>query len=127
MKKLMISMIALLALTACSLKEGKETEVTTMQTSETTTVESSTETETTTASEEVTLTVEELAAFNGKDGEKAYIAVNGVIYDVTDHPLWIDGQHNGYTAGLDLSEEITKSPHGEVVLKDLPVVGKLAQ
>lgn len=33
------------------------------------------------------LTLEELAAYDGKDGNPAYIAVDGVIYDVTDVSL----------------------------------------
>ncbi len=72
------------------------------------------------------LTVEELAQYNGKDGNPAYIAVDGVIYDVTDVPQWKDGEHNGFSAGNDLTEEIkTISPHGVSKLKGLPVVGTL--
>ena len=73
-------------------------------------------------------TTEELATYNGKDGQPAYVAVNGVVYDVTDVPEWANGEHaNGQlTAGQDLTEEITnESPHGLSVLDDLPVVGTL--
>lgn len=80
------------------------------------------------AAGEKTFTLEELAAYNGKDGQPAYVAVNGVVYDVTDVPEWAGGEHkNGLTAGQDLTEQITnESPHGLSVLDDLPVVGKLA-
>jgi predicted heme/steroid binding protein len=72
------------------------------------------------------LTADELAKYNGKDGQPAYIAVDGVIYDVTNVPQWKNGGHNGYTAGKDLTEEIkTKSPHGLSKLNGVPVVGKL--
>jgi predicted heme/steroid binding protein len=71
------------------------------------------------------LTVDELATYNGQNGQPAYIAVNGVIYDVTNVPQWKNGSHQGYTAGKDLTAEIAKAPHGESVLKNLPVVGKL--
>jgi predicted heme/steroid binding protein len=72
------------------------------------------------------LTVDELAAYDGKDGKSAYVAIKGVIYDVTNVAAWKDGMHkNGLTAGKDLTNEITKSPHGESVLAKLPVVGKL--
>ena len=72
-------------------------------------------------------TAEELATYNGKDGQPAYVAVDGVVYDVTDVPQWANGEHaNGLTAGQDLTEEITnESPHGLSVLDDLPVVGTL--
>jgi len=71
------------------------------------------------------LTLEELAAYNGKDGKPAYVAVKGVVYDVTNVPAWKNGMHNGNAAGMDLTDVITRSPHGESVLTKLPVVGKL--
>ena len=72
------------------------------------------------------LTVDELAEYNGMDGQPAYIAVDGVIYDVSNVSQWKNGQHNGFSAGKDLTEEIkTKSPHGISKLTGLPVVGTL--
>jgi cytochrome b involved in lipid metabolism len=38
-------------------------------------------------------TLEELAQFNGKDGNPAYVAVNGKVYDVTDVPAWRGGEN----------------------------------
>ena len=82
----------------------------------------------TSSSGELVLTVEELAQYNGKDGQPAYVAVDGVIYDVTDVPEWANGEHkNGLTAGHDLTEEIkNESPHGLAALDGLPIVGRLA-
>ncbi len=72
------------------------------------------------------LTLEELSQYNGKDGNPAYVAVDGVIYDVTDVPQWNRGSHNGQVAGNDLSDEIANlSPHGKKVLEKLPVVGRI--
>ena len=72
------------------------------------------------------LTLEELGKFNGKDGQRAFIAVDGIIYDVTDSRAWKDGMHNGFEAGKDLTEEIkTKSPHGIGKLEGITQVGKL--
>lgn len=71
------------------------------------------------------LTAEELAAYDGTDGRKAYVAVNGTIYEVTDVSAWAGGQHNGNVAGKDLTDAIKNSPHGEKVLEKLTVVGKL--
>lgn len=71
-------------------------------------------------------TLDELKKYDGKNGNKAYVAVDGVVYDVTNVDAWKNGEHkNGITAGNDLSEEINKSPHGKDVLEELPVVGKL--
>ena len=76
----------------------------------------------------VEFTLEELAQFNGKDGQPAYIAVDGVIYDVTNSNAWKNGQHNGFEAGMDLTEEIKNvSPHGIGKLDNVVPVGMLAQ
>ena len=67
----------------------------------------------------------ELAKFNGQDGQPAYVAVDGVVYDVTDRPAWAGGKHHGTLAGRELTTVIdTKSPHGRRVLKKLKVVGQ---
>lgn len=72
------------------------------------------------------MTLDDLSKYNGKNGEKAYIAVDGVIYDVTEVPPWAGGIHQGkYQAGIDASDLITKSPHGKKVLEKLTVVGKI--
>ena len=72
------------------------------------------------------LTLEELAKFNGKDGQPAYIAVDGVIYDVSEVAPWKGGTHNGYESGKDLTTEIKeKSPHGISKLQLTKEVGKL--
>lgn len=75
----------------------------------------------------VEMTVEELAKFNGKDGAKAYVAVDGVIYDVTDVAAWKDGMHNGgkLEAGTDATEAIKQAPHGLTTLEKLTKVGTL--
>ncbi len=73
------------------------------------------------------LTLEELKAFNGKDGARAYVAVDGIIYDMTDSLPWKNGQHNGFEAGNDLTEAIKNvSPHGVSKLANVKPVGILA-
>ncbi|OLS03828.1 cytochrome b5 domain-containing protein [Tissierella creatinophila] len=77
-------------------------------------------------SEEVILTLKELSQFNGMDGKPSYVAIDRVIYDVTDATPWKGGMHNGFSAGKDLTKEIkTISPHGISKLKEVPIVGKL--
>lgn len=77
------------------------------------------------ASTQKVFTLGELKQYNGKNGNPAYIAVNGIVYDVTDAKDWNGGSHHGYSAGQDLTQAIQQSPHGTSVLKSLPVVGKL--
>jgi predicted heme/steroid binding protein len=72
-----------------------------------------------------TYTLEELAIFTGEDGNAAYVAIDGVVYDVTGLSAWTDGKHNGNVAGKDLSEVIGNAPHGKSKLKNLTIVGYL--
>ncbi len=84
--------------------------------------------ETTVAAGNLELTLAQLAEFNGKDGKRAYVALDGVIYDVTDNAGWKNGEHYGELAGTDISDAFkNKSPHDSSILSGLPVVGKLVQ
>lgn len=76
---------------------------------------------------EKTFTVAELSQFDGTNGQPAYVAIDGTVYDVSNVPAWADGQHHGNVAGKNLSAAILKSPHGKGVLKKLPVMGTLAE
>lgn len=75
---------------------------------------------------EKTFTKEELAKYNGVDGAKKYLAIDGVVYDVTDVAAWGGDNHHGNKPGADLSAQILKAPHKKNVLGKLTVVGKLA-
>jgi predicted heme/steroid binding protein len=70
-------------------------------------------------------TVEELEKYNGENGNPAYVAIEGVVYDVSNIPAWKTGQHFGLTAGQDLSEQF-ESCHGIIdILANSPKVGVL--
>ncbi len=72
---------------------------------------------------------EELAKNNGKNGAPTFVASNGKVYDVTNSPLWEDGNHEAmHEAGKDLTEDLElSSPHGADVLERYPVIGKLSE
>lgn len=77
---------------------------------------------------EATFNQAELAKFDGQNGQPAYVAVDGVVYDVSGVDAWAGGKHHGNLAGQELTAVIdTRSPHGRGVLKKLPVVGKYAE
>lgn len=74
-----------------------------------------------------TFTLEELSQFDGKDGTQAYIAIDGVVYNVTDAQGWKEGEHEGYYAGQDLTAAFESSPHKEAILNGLEIMGKLSE
>jgi predicted heme/steroid binding protein/predicted small lipoprotein YifL len=77
------------------------------------------------------LTLTQLSQFDGKDGRRAFIAVSGVVYEVTNSPRWRNGIHNGdsrIAAGNDLTSQIDSiSPHGRRVLDNIPRVGRIVE
>jgi predicted heme/steroid binding protein/uncharacterized membrane protein len=75
-----------------------------------------------------TLTEQELAHYDGKDGRPVYIAHEGNIFDVSASKLWRSGQHmKRHSAGMDLSVDIQAAPHDTSVLDRYPQVGVLAR
>jgi predicted heme/steroid binding protein len=69
----------------------------------------------------------QLALRNGQDREEIWIAYKGLIYDVTESRLWKNGKHYEHWAGQDLTEELGKAPHTELVFQKFKVVGSLKQ
>lgn len=75
-----------------------------------------------------TFTVEQLAACNGQDGKPAYVAYQGIVYDISQSKLWAQGQHmRRHKAGCDLTTDIQAAPHQSDVLQRYPQVGRLEQ
>jgi predicted heme/steroid binding protein/uncharacterized membrane protein len=69
---------------------------------------------------------EELATFNGDNGQPVYIAYEGKVYDVSESKLWKPGLHmRRHQAGTDLTEEIGGAPHGIEVFEKFAQVGIL--
>ena len=71
------------------------------------------------------ITLEHLSQFTGKNGNPAYVAVNGIVYDVTNNAAWAAATHFGLTAGKDLTDEFASCHAGHSILDKLKVVGKL--
>lgn len=76
---------------------------------------------------QIDLTINQLSKYDGKSGNPAYVAVNGVIYDVTDNAAWAAATHFGLTAGKDLTNEFASCHAGQTILNKLKAVGKLIQ
>ena len=71
-------------------------------------------------------TLEELKQYDGRNGHPASIAYKGKVYDVTEDPFWIMGDHQGqHQAGRDLSGQMNPAFHGEDRLGLVKVVGVL--
>ena len=68
----------------------------------------------------------ELRGYNGERGRPAYIACQGIVYDVTNAPNWRGGMHRDlHYSGLDLTRSLHKAPHSESVFQRVPPVGRL--
>lgn len=68
----------------------------------------------------------ELRGSNGEAGRPAYVAYEGVVYDVTNAPNWRGGMHrNLHYPGLDLTRSLRKAPHDASVFQRVPRVGRL--
>jgi predicted heme/steroid binding protein/uncharacterized Fe-S cluster protein YjdI len=74
-------------------------------------------------------TLDELQKYNGQNGNPAYVAVNGIVYNAAKSWSWRKGIHkkcsNSTHAGADLSELINSSPHGASMMNRLPIIGTL--
>lgn len=67
----------------------------------------------------------ELARYGGSRGP-TYVAVDGVVYDVTGSGEWRGGLHRElHWAGQDLTAYLAEAPHGMETLLRYPVVGTL--
>jgi predicted heme/steroid binding protein len=62
------------------------------------------------------------------NGNKAYIAVDGIVYDVTAVAQWGARLHAGkFQAGKDYTEELKSAPHGVEKLLTAARIGVLAE
>ncbi|WMJ76858.1 MULTISPECIES: cytochrome b5 domain-containing protein [unclassified Sedimentibacter] len=69
----------------------------------------------------------ELSTYNGRNGNPAYVAVNGVVYDITNNAAWGGATHFGLSAGTDVTNQFASCHAGQPVLNKLKVVGKMVE
>ncbi|HKK01020.1 MAG TPA: cytochrome b5 domain-containing protein [Desulfuromonadales bacterium] len=74
------------------------------------------------------MTREELATFDGRDGRRACVAINGTVYDFTDSELWQEGNHQElHRAGADLTAELMQAPHVRAVVERFAAIDTLSE
>lgn len=79
-----------------------------------------------TGEEKKEFSIEELHAYDGKEGRPAYVGYKGSVYEVTDSRLWKDGSHlKKHSAGNDLTDLLKTAPHGEEKILALKKKGEL--
>lgn len=69
-----------------------------------------------------TFTIQELAGYNGQNGNPAYVAVDGVVYDMSS--VFSKGKHYTHYAGQELTGAFY-TRHAKSAITKYPVVGKL--
>ncbi len=73
-------------------------------------------------------TTKELRRYNGRAGAPAYIAYQGLVYDVSRSFHWQNGRHQVlHSAGTDLTRRMRQAPHGADLLQKFPIVGELIE
>lgn len=71
-------------------------------------------------------TIEELSQYDGASGRPAYVAINGIVYDVSLEATWGGGTHFSLYAGQDLTAQFNGCHGGRVeTLRNLPRIGLL--
>ncbi|MBP9817906.1 hypothetical protein KBC75_04130 [Candidatus Shapirobacteria bacterium] len=75
-----------------------------------------------------TISNEELVKHDGSvEGEKIFIGLNGLVYDVTaGKDFYVTGGDYHYLAGKDSSKDLNMIG-GDIIRRKYPVIGKLAQ
>jgi len=74
------------------------------------------------------MTKDELHQYDGKQGNKAYVAFEGKIYDLTGSKLWKNGVHlKTHHAGHDLTLAMKAAPHGPQVMERYEAVAELVE
>jgi len=68
-------------------------------------------------------TLEELSKYNGMGGNAAYVAINGIVYDVSSIQSWAGGFHYSVSAGSDATEYFNTCHGDSKILDKLPKVG----
>jgi membrane-associated progesterone receptor component len=74
---------------------------------------------------QMNISLEQLSKYNGKNGNPAYVAVEGIVYDVTDNAAWGAATHFGLIAGKDLTEQYKSCHAGQQILTNLKRIGKI--
>ncbi|WP_017413315.1 cytochrome b5 domain-containing protein [Clostridium tunisiense] len=70
-------------------------------------------------------TIEELKQYDGSNNNPAYVAVDGIVYDVTLVAGWGGGTHFGVKAGTDATEQYYKCHGLTYAVNKLPKIGVL--
>lgn len=127
MKKLsVLALVAVLVLTGCSSNSGDDSSEVTEQPGVTAPVTEPEAEPSTSETQMMEFTKDQLEEYDGDDGMPIYIAIDGIVYDVSDISAWSTGKHQDLVeAGEDLSDYIKNAPHGKTVLENLPIVGTL--
>ncbi|SFC51704.1 cytochrome b5 domain-containing protein [Clostridium uliginosum] len=72
-------------------------------------------------------TLKELSQYDGSAGKPAYVAIEGIVYDLSKKAIWGGGTHFGLKAGKDLTKQFRSCHEMNKILSKLPKVGILRE
>ena len=72
-------------------------------------------------------TLEELSQYNGSNGNAAYVAIEGIVYDISNSTVWERGTDFGLIAGQDLTNQINSCNGVMDILTNASKVGTLIE
>ena len=79
--------------------------------------------------EKIKMTLEELSQYDGQEGRPTYVAIHGLVYDLSKCRYWKNGAHEPSFgkafAGKDLTQVLKETPHGMSRVKRYPIVGEI--
>lgn len=73
--------------------------------------------------QEKIFTLNELSKYDGKNGKPAYVAIEGIVYDISNDPIFKEVKDMGIMAGKDLTEQFNLYYRMNQIINKMPKIG----
>lgn len=75
--------------------------------------------------EDTLFSLGQLSNYDGSNGKPAYVAIDGIVYDVSKNKVWSEGTHFGLKAGKDVTSDFNICHNNPSILDNFKKVGFL--